>query len=182
MWATKPGDDAPWSRSRRWKLIRCTFQGDAYWDGNGPAQYHYNSTSHDWSGEWSLCYSLIPLIGADLPWFLISCQQPWRGGVSWWMMLQRQPVRVPSQRVLPMTPWMRPVPSRGLLRLSRCSVYAEWRISNHITYSNYLTQTRFFLVLFLFLLVPPLPRPIILFFLFRFKISRSSLALCRTII
>lgn len=32
MWATKPGDDAPWSRSRRWKLIRCTFQGDAYLD------------------------------------------------------------------------------------------------------------------------------------------------------
>ena len=24
MWATKLGDDAPWSRSRRWKLNRCT--------------------------------------------------------------------------------------------------------------------------------------------------------------
>lgn len=153
MWATKPGDDAPWSRSRRWKLIRCTFQaGDAYLDGNGPAQYQHNSRWHDWSGEWSLYYSLIPLIGADSPMIphhsciiysvgvpladstaaSSSCQQPWWGGVSWWMMLQRQPVRVPSPRVLPMTPWMRPVPSRGLLRLSRCSDFAEWTYIYHI--------------------------------------------------
>ena len=122
MWAAKPGDDAPWSRSRRWKLIRCTFQaGDAYLDGNGPAQYQHNSTWHDWSGEWSpFLHQEIPLVGADFAMIphhscIIYCVglpldsmaasscQPW-GGVSWWMMLQRQPVRVPSPRVLPMTP------------------------------------------------------------------------------